>query len=1332
MGGETFFWLIILFVAQIILGEIFRPKVQDSAKAATLKDFNIPTADETRSVPVVWGTALIDGPNVIWYGDLKSVKLTKKVKSGLFSSTRLTLAFRYSLGMQIALCHGPVDALLQVRTNEKVAFTGNVTGGTGDDGEDFVVDARTIFGGDSDEQLESGGTGGLYAACTLYKGTGTQNADDYLETLLGTSIPGHRGTSYVMWKGPSSGNLVYNYDLSNPTIAFTREPFLSGYVGTNPQMNPLGFVIKRLPNILSGSSDTYYNINDGDANPADVLAELITNDEWGMGLSTALVNVSSFKAAQITLFNEGLGFSGIWDSPRQISEVIDEILGLIDGVIYVDLSTGLITLKLARDDYDPENVLTLDEDSVIEITDFSRGSWDETTNEVLVTYIDRFQKFKEKSAIAQDLANARIQGGIISAKTSYVGISNQAIASNIAFRDLRVLSIPLAKCVIKLNRKGIVLRPGTVFKLNWPDYDISSLILRCTRVGYGELENGIIEVSAVQDVFSLTDSTYGPADVSGWVDPVGGAAVPTNFTTIEAPYFYSASNIKSMVFAAQPDSAQRAFNTYVSVGNPSGTYAQVDSGDSFTPTGTLNHSYSAITADLDTTNTLTVVPTAPDNLLFLQNFTSDYVKTGENLFLITDGVKQEICAFESVTQSSGNYVLHNIYRGLLDTVPQSWSSGARLWFFSYGNSLPNQTYNEGTIYTKLESVATREKSALTSSQALSLVKRATKPYPPGYFRINSSTSTVNISSGSNIVIDWEHRNRISQGETITRQFATGISTEARVEYYLKFYGETNNLLRTVGPLTTLTYTYSNANQVTDNGGTEPKIVTVQLFSKRDGLFSMFPQQRTLIRPSGTAPSAPSYTPGTDSHTPPPDGDATSINGIPFCTNTPANGDVWTYDSTAGCWKPATLSVTLAGDVTGPSSANTVVKIQNRDVSPATPTATSFLGWNSSTNKWEPKNISTGSSGSVAVTSSSTTSETHTANNTWEDVGDLTLAYTPVEISNLYVTSTIEVTGISSNNEHISFRFVLDGASNSEVFTYSKDSFPANNEKHLINLHTVFENVTANTSHSVKLQWHDDGSSLDVTLLNRRITLITCKSPFDTSFSPSLLSGLQYWFDAGQLTGLSNNDPVPQMTDFSGNARHFVAGTSPDTKGQYKTNQVNGLPSLRFTHDGNATTQTNTTYTGPNFLTSYTEGEVFVVIKAAADPATSNLKGSYALFGTDINVAHYPFTDGTIYDDFGSNVRKNTGNPATNLASWNLYNISTKANSWVNRINGTQFYSTTSNTVAWSTAPQFGGNANTDGDSGFDGDIAEVIFYNRVLNSSERSNVRNYISAKYGV
>jgi len=1332
LGGEIFWFLLILFVAQIILGELLRPKIQDNAKAATLKDFNTPTADETRSVPVVWGTALVDGPNVLWYGDLNKVKLTKKVKSGLFSSTRLTLAFRYSIGMQFLLCHGPIDSLLEVRTNDKVAFSGNVTGGTSDDGEDFVVDARTIYGGDSDEQLESGGTGGLYAACTLYKGTGTQNASPYMASTLATEIPAHRGIAHLIWKGPSSGNKVYNYDLGDPTIVFTREPFLSGYVGTNPNINPLSFVVRRLPNILSGSSDTYYNINDGDANPADILVELITNDEWGMGRSTALIDIPSFKAAQIQLFNEGLGFSGVWDSPRQITEVMDEILGLIDGVIYVDLSTGLLTIKLARKDYDPDLVLTLDEDTIVEITDFSRGSWDETTNEVVVTYIDRFQKFKEKTALAQDLANARIQDQLISTKTSYVGISNKTTASKIAFRALRVLTIPLAKCVIKLNRKGISLRPGSVFKLAWPDFDISQLIFRCTRVRYGEFENGMMEIDAVQDVFSLSESAYGASEDSGWVNPVGGATVPTNFTTMECPYFFSGNDLKTLTFTEQPDSAQLSFNTFSSLNNVS--YVQVDSGDTFTPVGTLNNNYSDITNDIDTVNTLTIVPNTPDNLIFLQNFTSDFIKTGENLFVITDGTKYEICAFEEVTQSSGNYILSKIWRGLLDTVPQSWSTGATVWFFSYGNAFPNQTYSSGsTVYTKVSSIAATERSALTSAQTTVLMDRALKPYPPAYFRINAATSTVNISAGSNIVIDWEPRNRVEQGETVFTQFQTGLTAEPRTEYYIKFFNASNTLLRTVGPLTTNTYTYLNTDQVADNSAVEPLVVTVQLYSKRDGLFSLYPQQRTLLRPTGVAPSAPAYSPGSDSYVAPPADDAVSINGIPVCTNTPTNGQTLVYDSTAGCWKPQTLSVTLSGDVTGPSNSNTVVKLQNRDLSPSAPVTNDFLGWNPLTSKWEPKNISTGSSGSTALTIFSDVSESHTANSTWEDIGDMTLAYTPPEISNMYAVFTCEVVGNSADNEHIAFRFQLDGTTNSETWIKSKDVFPSNNEKHLIEIHTVFENVTANTSHSIKVQWQDNGSNLNVTVYNRRLTLITCKSNYDSNFDPSVLSGLQYWFAADSLTGLLDGDPVDSMLDFSGNSRDFDASLSPDTRGIYKTNQVNSLPCLRFSHDGSATTTTNTTYTATsNFLSSYAEGEIFVVIKAAADPATSDKKGSWANFGTDINISHYSYVDGTVYDDFGTSTRKNTGNPATNLATWNLYNITSKANSWVSRINGTQFYSTSSNTVAWNTAAYFGGNAATDFDSGFDGDIAEVIFYNRALNSSERSQIRTYISAKYGV
>ena len=37
---------------------------------AALTDFNAPTAEPGRPIPVVFGTVLLKAPNVVWYGDL--------------------------------------------------------------------------------------------------------------------------------------------------------------------------------------------------------------------------------------------------------------------------------------------------------------------------------------------------------------------------------------------------------------------------------------------------------------------------------------------------------------------------------------------------------------------------------------------------------------------------------------------------------------------------------------------------------------------------------------------------------------------------------------------------------------------------------------------------------------------------------------------------------------------------------------------------------------------------------------------------------------------------------------------------------------------------------------------------------------------------------------------------------------------------------------------------------------------------------------------------------------------------------------------------------------
>jgi hypothetical protein len=73
------FEAIIVSLVITAIGYALLPK-PPGPKPATLKDFDVPTAEEGRPVPVLFGTKTVTGPNVIWYGDLGREKIKKKVK----------------------------------------------------------------------------------------------------------------------------------------------------------------------------------------------------------------------------------------------------------------------------------------------------------------------------------------------------------------------------------------------------------------------------------------------------------------------------------------------------------------------------------------------------------------------------------------------------------------------------------------------------------------------------------------------------------------------------------------------------------------------------------------------------------------------------------------------------------------------------------------------------------------------------------------------------------------------------------------------------------------------------------------------------------------------------------------------------------------------------------------------------------------------------------------------------------------------------------------------------------------------------------------------------
>ena len=68
---------VIYFVISLVISYAMMPKPQ-SQPPAGLGDIKAPTAEEGREIPVLFGTRDITGPNVVWYGDLRTEAIKKK------------------------------------------------------------------------------------------------------------------------------------------------------------------------------------------------------------------------------------------------------------------------------------------------------------------------------------------------------------------------------------------------------------------------------------------------------------------------------------------------------------------------------------------------------------------------------------------------------------------------------------------------------------------------------------------------------------------------------------------------------------------------------------------------------------------------------------------------------------------------------------------------------------------------------------------------------------------------------------------------------------------------------------------------------------------------------------------------------------------------------------------------------------------------------------------------------------------------------------------------------------------------------------------------------
>ena len=198
---------------------------------------------------------------------------------------------------------------------------------------------------------------------------------------------------------------------------------------------------------------------------------------------------------------------------------------------------------------------------------------------------------------------------------------------------------------------------------------------------------------------------------------------------------------------------------------------------------------------------------------------------------------------------------------------------------------------------------------------------------------------------------------------------------------------------------------------------------------------------------------------------------------------------------------------------------------------------------------------------------------------------------------------------------------------------------------------------------------------------------------------------------------ANTGYIVTWYDQSTNGYNFTTSTQAD-QATIVLNCFGNIPGVNFDTDK---------YDRATILSGTTASSYFQVAQNINDPSTG--AGSAPFLRHNSLAAYYTYTDGVIYDDWGTNSRHTTGDPTTSLTNLVLYSTFAGASDWRSYINNTSFYSTGTNTVAYSGGLKMGYST-----TGVNAKmkVAEGLIYSSLLSDGDRNGISGNISSFYSI
>ena len=528
------------------------------------------------------------------------------------------------------------------------------------------------------------------------------------------------------------------------------------------------------------------------ANPAHMLYELLTDSMIGKGFASSIIDTTSFMAAAETLYNEGFGLYMIWVNRGDVKTIMNEIQSHISATSYSNLRTGLVEMKLLRDDYDVGTLRTLDETNSV-ISNFHRRTISETTNEIVVKWTNPVTE-EQETVRAQDLGNIAEQGGVVTTERDYYGIRSSQLAMQVAERDIAVMSATTASFNVEASREFWDVNPGEVILVDSADDGVAGLVARVNKVGRGSAGEFPITMECTEDVFGLEAATYVEQPLSGWVPE---SIQPVPFTNVEiqtAPWALMSRvgvdpdaeypRVMSIVAAEKPSRATISFDLFAPTVDAGGASVVTNRGEM------LPTDYGELVAAWPR-EILTYVDS-----VFYDNFTGvEGPEQGGLAILGTTESESEIILFKDYSVNTGEWT---ISRGMLDTTAKDWPIGTPIWFMnSHFNALDqvDMSVSEVLDYQLRSSSPTRDMDLFFAPiEQYTMSDRPNLPFRPANVKVNTVAFAEVVIASVDADVTWSDRDRLTEDSVLQQWDAATVTPEVGQTTSVIFYDEADNAL----------------------------------------------------------------------------------------------------------------------------------------------------------------------------------------------------------------------------------------------------------------------------------------------------------------------------------------------------------------------------------------------------------------------------------------------------------------------------------------------------------------------------------------------------------